>query len=167
MQYSSIQRSSGQPFIGLIADTHGLLRPTAVAALQGASLILHAGDVGKAEILEELQRIAPLYAIRGNVDRGKWAVILPATDVVAHGEYLFYLLHDLEELDITPAVAGFHAVISGHSHQPKIEWRDDVLYFNPGSAGPRRFKLPITVGRIRVADHTLQPEIIELEDCSY
>jgi len=156
------KESTMQPFIGVIADTHGLLRPAAIAALQGATLIVHAGDVGKAEILDELQSIAPLYAIRGNVDKGDWAEMLPATDVVAYGAHLLYVLHDLAELALTPAVAGFHAVISGHSHQPMIEERDRVLYFNPGSAGPRRFTLPITVGKLTVVDNTLHAEIIEL-----
>ncbi len=150
-------------FIGVIADTHGLLRPEAEAALQGADLIIHAGDVGKADILVALQKIAPLQAIRGNVDKGAWADQLPTTAVVTHGDYLLYVLHDRNELDLTPAVAGFHAVISGHSHQPGIEERAGVLYLNPGSAGPRRFKLPVTVGRIAVAAGKLQAEIIELD----
>lgn len=152
-----------EPFLGVIADTHGLLRPAAVAALQGAVLIIHAGDVGKPEILDELREIAPVYAIRGNVDKGAWATVLPATEVVTYEEQLIYVLHDRNELDLTPAAAGFHAVISGHSHQPKIEERDGVLYFNPGSAGPRRFNLPVTVGKLRLVGGKLEAEVIRLE----
>lgn len=151
-----------EPFIGVIADTHGLLRPAALAALKGAAHIIHAGDVGKPEILQQLQAIAPLTAIRGNVDKGAWATALPATDVLPFHEYLIYILHDLAALDLTPTVAGFHAVISGHSHQPTIEWRDGVLYFNPGSAGPRRFKLPVTVGHLSLVNGQLEASLIDL-----
>lgn len=149
-------------FLGIIADTHGLLRAEAVAALQGADLIIHAGDVGRPEILSQLQSIAPLYTVRGNVDRGPWANLLPPTEVVAYGNHLLYVLHDRNELDLTPEAAGFHAVIYGHSHQPQIETRCDVLYMNPGSAGPRRFQLPVTLGRITVNNDQLTAEIIEL-----
>lgn len=151
-----------EPFLGVIADTHGLLRPAAVAALQGASHIIHAGDVGKPEILGELGAIAPVSVVRGNVNRGAWAMALPMTEVVSFGEYLLYVLHDLATLDLTPTAAGMHAVISGHSHQPNIAWRNGVLYFNPGSAGPRRFKLPSTVGRLAVVDGQLEASLIEL-----
>ncbi len=149
-------------FLGVIADTHGLLRPEAVAALQGADLIIHAGDVGKPEILATLRDIAPLYVVRGNVDKGPWADGLPLTEVVSYGDQLLYVLHDRHALDLTPAAAGFAAVISGHSHQPLIEWRQGVLYFNPGSAGPRRFTLPITVGRLMLAGGQLQAELLVL-----
>ncbi len=149
-------------FLGVIADTHGLLRPEAIAVLQGAAIIIHAGDVGKPEILTTLRAIAPVYAVRGNVDKGAWAVALPATEVVPYGDYQIYVLHDRKELDLTPAVAGFHAVISGHSHQPSIETRDGVLYLNPGSAGPRRFQLPVTVSKLSIVDGALQAEIINL-----
>lgn len=149
-------------FAGVIADTHGLLRPEALAALQGAALIIHAGDFGKPEILAELQRIAPVYGVRGNVDRGDWANQLPLTEVVTYGERLIYLLHDLHQLDLNPVVAGFSAVISGHSHQPQIEWRHGVLYFNPGSAGPRRFSLPVTVGRLTIEQGELRAALVEL-----
>ncbi|MEZ4676078.1 MAG: metallophosphoesterase family protein [Caldilineaceae bacterium] len=149
-------------FLGIIADTHGLLRPTAITALAGADIIIHAGDVGKPEILTALATIAPVYAICGNMDKGAWANALPATEVVAYQGYLLYVLHDRNELDLNPAAAGFHAVISGHSHQPKIEKRNNILYVNPGSAGPRRFQLPVTVGRIRIINETLQAEIVPL-----
>lgn len=149
-------------FAGVIADTHGLLRPEAIAALQGAELIIHAGDFGKPEILAELQRIAPVYGVRGNVDRGDWAARLPLTEVVTYGERLIYLLHDRQQLDLNPAAAGFGAVISGHSHQPQIEWRHGVLYFNPGSAGPRRFSLPVTVGRLTIEEGELKAALVEL-----
>lgn len=149
-------------FAGVIADTHGLLRPEAIAALQGAELIIHAGDFGKPEILTELARIAPVYGVRGNVDRGDWAKQLPLTEVVTYGERLIYLLHDLHQLDLNPVVAGFSAVISGHSHQPQIEWRHGVLYFNPGSAGPRRFSLPVTVGRLTIEQGELRAALVEL-----
>lgn len=149
-------------FAGVIADTHGLLRPEAIAALQGAALIIHAGDFGKPEILTELARIAPVYGVRGNVDRGDWANQLPLTEVVTYGERLIYLLHDLHQLDLNPVVAGFSAVISGHSHQPQIEWRHGVLYFNPGSAGPRRFSLPVTVGRLTIEQGELRAALVEL-----
>lgn len=149
--------------IGVISDTHGLLRPEAVEALEGSERIVHAGDVGDPAILEELGRIAPVSAIRGNVDRGELARDLPATAVVEVGEVALYLLHDLAALDLDPVAAGFGAVIFGHSHKPSQEVRDGVLYLNPGSAGPRRFTLPITVARLTVSGPRLDVEIVELE----
>jgi uncharacterized protein len=148
------------PTIGVISDTHGLLRPEALAALQGTALIVHAGDVGSPDILDELRRIAPVVAVRGNVDKGAWAQALPLTEIVECDGLRLYVLHILDDLD--PPMAGLHAVIFGHSHQPKIETKDGVLYFNPGSAGPRRFSLPITVGRLTVATGTLRGEIVHL-----
>jgi putative phosphoesterase len=124
--------------------------------------IIHAGDIGAPEILDKLGDIAPVTAIRGNIDTESWAKQLPITNVVELSSVFFYVLHDLKKLDLNPVAAGFGAVISGHSHVPKIEWRQDVLYFNPGSAGPRRFKLPISVGRIRVDVGKLAPELITL-----
>src|SRR5205807_828884 len=129
--------------IGVISDTHGLLRPQALAALRGSALIIHAGDVGDPAILAALGEIAPVFAVRGNVDRGAWANDLPASELVEFEQHSIYVLHDLGELDLDPASAGLHAVISGHSHRPSIETKRGVLYFNPGSAGPRRFDLPI------------------------
>jgi putative phosphoesterase len=149
--------------IGVISDTHGLLRPQAVEALRGSSLIIHAGDVGVPEILDELRRIAPVFAVRGNVDRGAWASALPESEIVEIENGLVFVLHDIAALELDPPTAGFRAVIYGHSHQPKRETRDGVLYFNPGSAGPRRFSLPISVGCLTLSGSALQAEIIELE----
>jgi putative phosphoesterase len=148
--------------VGVISDTHGQLRTEAVAALRGAEHILHAGDVGSPEILDQLRTLAPVTAIRGNVDHGPWAELLPDTAVVELAGVSIYMLHDLKQLDLSPRAAGFAAVISGHSHQPKSEQRDGVLYLNPGSAGPRRFRLPITVATLAIADGKLSPRIVEL-----
>jgi hypothetical protein len=134
--------------IGLISDTHGLLRPEAVSALQGCELIIHAGDVGKAEIIEILRRIAPVVAVRGNIDNGEWALPLPMTAVVETRSARIYVLHDIRQLDLDPAAAGFRIVVSGHSHKASREERGGVVYVNPGSAGPRRFRLPATVARL-------------------
>ena len=148
--------------IGVISDTHGLLRAQALAALQGSELIIHAGDVGDPAILAALGKIAPVLAVRGNIDRGAWAKDLPARQIVQLEQHLIYVLHDLYELDLDPASAGFHAIISGHSHRPKIETKHGVLYFNPGSVGPRRFDLPISLGRLTISEGGLQAEIIDL-----
>jgi uncharacterized protein len=149
--------------VGVISDTHGLLRPEAVAALQGSHLIVHAGDVGRPEVLDGLRQIAPTYAVRGNVDTQCWARRLPATEAVPVGPLLLWVLHDLAELDLDPAAAQFAAVIYGHSHKPLIETRDRVLYLNPGSAGPRRFKLPVTVARLSIVGTNIDHEIVELD----
>jgi putative phosphoesterase len=138
------------------------LRPQAVEALRGSDLILHAGDVGKPDILEALRAIAPTTAIRGNVDTAIWATALPATDVVSVGGLDIYMLHDRAALDLDPRAAGFAAVIYGHTHRPGAEIRDGVLYLNPGSAGPRRFSLPVTVARLTITDGRLSHEIVEL-----
>lgn len=148
--------------IGVISDTHGLLRDEALRHLGGSDLIIHAGDVDTPEILETLTKIAPLTVVRGNVDRGAWAKKIPATDVLETGGLSIYVLHNLQELDLNPKAAGFAAVIHGHSHKPKQEVRDGVLYFNPGSAGPRRFNLPISVGRLTVEGGKINAEIIEI-----
>lgn len=149
--------------IGVISDTHGLMRPEALAALAGSELIIHAGDVGPASVLEALREIAPVVAVRGNVDHSGPAAALPETEVVSAGRHLIYVLHDLSQLDLDPKAAGFSAVISGHTHSPKAERRGGVLYLNPGSAGPRRFKLPICVAKLVVRDGTLEHELIVLE----
>jgi uncharacterized protein len=148
--------------IGIISDTHGLLRPAAVEALRGAKHIIHAGDIGGPEILEKLAAIAPVTAVRGNIDKAAWAQALPETAVLEFGSLSIYLLHDLSKLDLNPKAAGFNVVVYGHSHVPKQETRDEVLYFNPGSAGPRRFKLPISVGTLIVKGGAVRAEIVEL-----
>ncbi len=148
--------------IGIISDTHGLLREEVLSALRGSEHIIHAGDIGSAEIIPKLSSIAPVTAIRGNIDTEAWARELPTTNVVELESAYFYVLHDLKVLDLNPVAAGIGAVIIGHSHVPKIEWRHGVLYFNPESAGPRRFKLPISVGRILVENGKLTPELITL-----
>ena len=138
--------------IGVISDTHGLMRPEALAALTGVEHILHAGDVGDVAILDALREIAPVTAIRGNVDTSGACAELPATDVVELGGELFYLVHSVHDLDINPRAAGVAMVVSGHSHKAKVEVKDGVVYFNPGSAGPRRFSLPVTMGFVTVED---------------
>jgi uncharacterized protein len=148
--------------VGVISDTHGLLRPEAVSALQGADVIIHAGDVGNPEVIEELRGVAPTFVVRGNIDKGHWADALPMTEVVEIGERRFYVLHDISQLDFDPAAADFAAVVFGHSHVPSIETREGVLFLNPGSAGPRRFKLPITVARISVKVNQMRSEIVQL-----
>jgi putative phosphoesterase len=149
--------------LGVISDTHGLLRPEAVQALRGCDRILHAGDVGSPEILDALAQIAPVTAVRGNVDTAPWARTLPETEVVEAGGVSLYVMHDLGRLDLKPEAAGFRAVVYGHSHQPKIEEKNGVLYFNPGSAGPRRFHLPVTVGRLVIAAGKVRGELADLE----
>jgi hypothetical protein len=148
--------------IGVISDTHGLLRPEAVHALAGCDRILHAGDVGNDEILDTLRTIAPLTAIRGNVDHDGACGNLPATESLELNGKLIHMLHAREDLDLHPHAAGIAAVIFGHSHQPEISWSNGVLYFNPGSAGPRRFKLPVTLGFLDCTPTTLEPSIVPL-----
>ena len=148
--------------VGVISDTHGLLRPEAVELLRGSEHIIHAGDIGSPEIILELQKIAPVSAIRGNVDTQAWARSFAETEVVELGGLHIYIIHDVNALDLNPKAAGFAAVVSGHSHQPKHEMKDGVLYFNPGSAGPRRFKLPITAGRLEIVDGKVSAEILEI-----
>jgi putative phosphoesterase len=154
--------TSRNVIVGIISDTHGLLRPQALDALRGADLIIHAGDVGKGEILGPLRSLAPTFAIRGNVDTLGAAASLPAVAVVKAGPLLFYVLHDIAELGVDPPTAGFAAVVCGHSHRPSIEMRDGVLYLNPGSAGPRRFCLPVTLARVVIEGRQLRPEIVTL-----
>ena len=149
--------------VGLISDTHGLLRPEAVAALTGSDFIIHAGDIGDPKVLEGLSRIAPVTAIRGNVDRGAWASSLPGTEVLQAGDAFIYVVHNVGELDLDPGAAGFQAVVSGHSHSPGWRAKDGVLFVNPGSAGPRRFSLPIAVGRLVIDGTQVTAEIIELD----
>jgi uncharacterized protein len=148
--------------LGIISDTHGLLRQAARDALRGSDLIIHAGDVGKPEILEALRAIAPVVAVRGNVDTGNWAYRLPKTAIVEAGSARIYILHNLRELEIDPAAAGFHIVISGHSHKPSRAERAGVMYLNPGAAGPRRFSLPISLARLDLANSPWTVEFLEL-----
>lgn len=150
------------PFIGVISDTHGLLRPEALEPLQGADLIIHAGDVGDQRILDRLAAIAPVHAVRGNTDHGPFGAALPHDAVVRWRGKLLYVLHILADLALDPAAAGFDAVVFGHSHKPEITETPDVLYFNPGSAGPRRFALPVTVGRLTLNGGALAAEILPL-----
>ena len=150
--------------IGLISDTHGLLRPEALDALRGSQLILHAGDVGDPAILAALRSISPVVAIRGNVDTEPWTSALPATELVTAAGVNIYMLHNRESLDLVPEAAGFHIVLSGHSHKPAQEWHREVLYINPGSAGPRRFSLPITVARLDLRRKPWSVKIVPLEN---
>jgi hypothetical protein len=148
--------------IGVISDTHGLMRPEALDALQGSHHIIHAGDVGDPAILGRLQQIAPVTAVRGNVDHEEWAKNIPETEMLELDGASIYVLHILEKLDLKPGSAGIHAVIYGHSHVPKQEAKDGVLYFNPGSAGPRRFQLPVTVGKLIVQNGNISSEIVQI-----
>ena len=149
--------------VGVISDTHGLLRREAVAALRGSDLIIHAGDVGNPDVIKELSGLAPTHAVRGNVDTGGWAARLPVTELVEVGAHRFFVLHQVSQLCLDPADLGIAAVVFGHSHQPMIETRQGVLFLNPGSAGPRRFKLPVTVARVGVSGARMRPEIVELQ----
>jgi hypothetical protein len=147
---------------GVISDTHGLMREEALRALAGVGLILHAGDVGAPEVLEALRRIAPVRAVRGNIDRDGWAARLPERRVVRVERARIYMLHDLAELDFDPAARGYAAIVTGHSHRARQELRDGVLYLNPGSAGPRRFRLPVTVARVTVNGAELEAELVPI-----
>lgn len=157
------ERAPAEQVIGVISDTHGLLRPQALEALRGVDLIVHAGDIGNLDVLTQLGRIARVYAVRGNMDNGPWAEMLPHNEVAGPEEARMYIVHDLNHLDLDPAAAGFQAIITGHTHMPHVEERDGVLYLNPGSAGPRRFNLSTTVAKLYVRDGALEAEIIELE----
>jgi len=148
--------------IGVISDTHGLLRPQAVDALRGSARIIHAGDVGDPAIFSKLSEIAPVVAVRGNVDRGGWAKTLPLTNLLEVEGVTIYILHNLDDLDLKPEAARFAAVIYGHSHIPKHEVKNGVLYFNPGSAGPKRFRLPVTLGKLIITDGQIEGQIVQL-----
>lgn len=148
--------------VGLISDTHGLLRPEAVAFLRGCSHIVHTGDIGKESILQDLAALAPLTVVRGNNDTEEWASVLPETAYLRVGSIAIYALHDLKQLDIDPGARGIHVVVAGHSHRPHAEQRDGVLYVNPGSAGPRRFKLPIAAGELLIDGASIEPRVVEL-----
>ena len=148
--------------VGVISDTHGLLRPEAVVQLQDCDLIVHAGDIGSLAVIEGLSKIAPVNAIKGNIDKEPWAEQFPSTRTIEVGRTRIFVLHNLKELDLDPTTEGFQVVISGHSHKPKIHEENGVLYLNPGSAGPRRFKLPVTVAHLRITTHGVDASIQEL-----
>lgn len=156
------EQDTVERLIGVISDTHGLVRSEAIDALRGVEMILHAGDVGNAQVLEALNSIAPVVAVRGNNDKGEWADGLPSWEVVGIGAVSIYMLHDLKEIDISPSGAGFRVVVSGHSHNPSVDERRGVLYVNPGSAGPRRFSLPVSVAHLRVNGEAVHAQVIEL-----
>jgi uncharacterized protein len=149
--------------VGLISDTHGLLRPEALHSLQDSDFIIHAGDICDAAVLEQLSALAPVTAVRGNNDRGAWAGAIPDTSVLEVGTTLLYVIHNIDELDIDPVAAGFHAVIYGHSHKPLIEEKHGVLFINPGSAGPRRFRLPVSTAQLLISGTGIIPRLITLE----
>jgi putative phosphoesterase len=148
--------------LGIISDTHGLLRPEATAALRGSDLIIHAGDVGNPQILDQLRSIAPVFAVRGNVDRGRWAAKLPLRETVDVGGSLIYVLHDLHDIDLDPKFSRIAAVISGHTHRAHEYHQDGALYLNPGSAGPKRFDYPVTLARLHVAVAPWTVELVQL-----
>jgi len=148
--------------VGLISDTHGLLREEATEALRGSELIIHAGDVGDPEILASLRQLAPVHAVRGNIDKGPWASRMPGSAIVEAGPAAIYVLHDIHELDLDPAAGGFNIVVSGHSHQPSRTDRSGVMYINPGSAGPRRFRLPVTVARLDLTSTPWKVTFVDL-----
>jgi putative phosphoesterase len=162
MSWRKVEQMTAGLLVGVISDTHGLVRPDAIAALQGADLILHAGDIGKPDVLEALNEIAPVVAIRGNIDQAKWAETLPDRETVTLEGTSVYLIHNLQELDFDPIAANIQVIVSGHSHKPQIEERNGVLFVNPGSAGPRRFKLPIAVAHLHIEGATVHAQIIEL-----
>ena len=148
--------------LGIISDTHGLLRPQALSALKGSQAIIHAGDVGSPAILDQLKAVAPVFAVRGNVDTEPWTCSLPLTAAVELQDVSIYVLHNLEQLELDPKTAGFRIVVSGHTHKPDSHWRDGVLYINPGSAGPKRFHLPVTVARLQLLNTPWQYELLHL-----
>ena len=149
--------------VGLISDTHGQLRPEAVAFLRGSDFIVHAGDIGDATVLSELTAVAPVTAVRGNNDKGPWAKAIAESQVLHVGDVSVYVIHDVAELDLDPVAAGFQVVVSGHSHKPAVQTRNGVLYVNPGSAGPRRFRLPIAVAELEIAGRSVKAKVIELD----
>jgi putative phosphoesterase len=163
MRGGQTREKETQRLIGVISDTHGLVRPEALRALKETELIIHAGDIGTPEVVQALQSVAPVVAVRGNNDKGRWAREFPKTEVVEVEKFLIYVLHDIKELEVDPAAAGFRVVISGHSHRPSVVERDGVLFLNPGSAGPRRFKLPVAVALLQVKDASVDAEVLELD----
>lgn len=157
MKSTNIQR------IGVISDTHSLMRPQALEALKGSELILHAGDVGDAQVLEQLRTLAPVVAVRGNVDTGAWGESLPLTQEIEVGKIRLYMLHKISDLELDPAAVGFSVVVYGHSHKAIAQTKNGVLYLNPGAAGPRRFDLPITVAKLRLEGKEIEAEIEQIK----
>lgn len=157
-----VRLKSTRVTVGVISDTHGLLRPEATAALARSDLIIHCGDIGAPEVIARLNQIAPVVAIRGNIDKGAWAEEFPATRAVEIAGALLYVLHDLAQLDLDPVAAGFQAVLAGHSHHPKVERRNGVLFVNPGSAGPRRFTLPVSLAQVGITPRRVTAVVISL-----
>ena len=162
MLRTQTKKNTNLHVIGLISDTHGLIRPQALAALEGVERIIHAGDIGKLEVVVALKAIAPVAAVKGTIDSGAWAKRLPNTKLIQVGRTRLFIIHNIKELDRDPVARGYQVVISGHSHKPSVATRDGVLFVNPGSAGPRRFKLPIAVGKLFIDDNRVNAEIIEL-----
>jgi len=160
---NALLAKKGKMRIGVISDTHGLLRPEACDALEGVDLFIHAGDVGGDSILSDLKSIAPVIAVRGNMDHDAWAYRLPPHDTCQFRHHLIYVIHDLNRIDLDPSAAGVSVVISGHSHTPSVKTRDGVLYLNPGSAGPRRFKLPVSVAILHLNGKSVRAEIVMLK----
>jgi putative phosphoesterase len=156
-------RSGGKKqIVGVISDTHGLLRPEVLQVFSGVSLILHAGDIGSSNVLDGLRTLAPVVAVRGNNDRDAWAKRIPQVEVVRAGAISIYMLHDVEDMKLNPPPEKVHVVVSGHSHRPHVEQREGILFLNPGSAGPRRFKLPISLARLIIRSSNIHAELIEL-----
>ena len=149
--------------IGIISDTHGLLRPEVIHEFKDVDMIIHAGDIGSNDVLESLESVANVYCVRGNTDNGELAAYLPKTEVIEVGNLYLYLIHDINELDLNPAAAGFNAVVFGHSHIPKIRVKDGVHFFNPGSAGPKRFKMPTSAGILYISDESINGVLINLD----
>jgi len=163
LEQKKLSTKKDELHVGVISDTHGLLRPEVIRAFEGVSLIIHAGDVGRPSVLEALGNIATVIAVRGNTDRDSWAFRLPLTEVVGIGEISLYVLHDLNRLDLDPSVSGFRSVISGHTHEPAIENKNGVLFINPGSAGPKRFTLPVSVVLLHIKNNSLKVEQVTLK----
>jgi putative phosphoesterase len=159
------RRMGSASLIGLISDTHGILRSEAIAALRGSDLIIHAGDIGASDILDQLRAIAPVVAVRGNIDKARWASELRKTELIEAGSAIIYVIHDIHDLDLDPAAAEIDIVVSGHSHRPDKNVRSRVLYINPGSAGPRRFKLPVTIARLNLSLKPWSVDFIDLLNC--
>ena len=162
--HQSLKRRRVDHLVGIISDTHGIVRQEALDALRGSDLIIHAGDIGKPEIINELRAIAPVVAVRGNVDTEAWANHFHKTEAVDFDGTSIYIIHNIAQLDIDQKTTGINVIVYGHSHTPTIDWNNSILYFNPGSAGPKRFKLPVSVGLLRISATSITPEIITLNE---